>query len=241
MYLMSCVPFSFALLLGLTCATAARAADTRSASGDEPLAVLGIADGANKSQSDALTTALKRALDASVEWNSLEVGSTMSTWMSSASCPDVPDQACLSRIARKTGLTRFVWGTLKQKHGRVTAQLWLYAAESPGSTAQLEYSASMIDTFDENLLRLANNGLVQLLGALHFPVVVRSREASGTLVVDDVIVGSLAAGTASVAIAAGDHRFRLVLPDATVIARSFQVRIESANHLRLDFISIPES
>ena len=140
-----------------------------------------------------------------------------------------------------SGLRRFIWGTLTLRQGRVTAQLWLFGGDSIGRTAVLEYSSNMVDTFDEDLLRLANNGLTQLLGDIHFPVQVRSSEPKGTIVVDDVVVGDLEEKAANVAVTAGDHRFRLVLPDATVVARSVRIRVESTNHVRLDFISIPES
>lgn len=237
---MSRGPFGFAVLISLVATSGALGADPVVAP-DQPLAIVGILDSSNSEQGDALTAALKRTLDASTEWKNLELDSPISHWISTGKCPDVPDPACLSRIARNAGVTRFIWGMLKQKQGRVIAQLWLYQGESSGTNAQLEYSARMIDTFDENLLRIANNGLTQLLGPIHFPVLVRSRESSGTLVIDDVVVGSLERGTAMIAAGAGDHRFRLVLPDATVIARNFQVRVQSANHLRLDFINVPES
>jgi len=232
--------FSWTLLLALAWSSTSLGDDSEAPAGDEPLAILGIVSG-NRDQAEALTTALKRTLDASIEWKNLELGADLSKWTAAAGCPESPDAACLSRIASNARVTRFVWGRLVQRQSRVTAQLSLYDAHSPGVTAQLEYSSSMIDTFDENLLRLANRGLVQLLGAIHFPVTVRSRESKGTLVVDDVVVGSLEDGAATIGIPAGDHRFRLVLPDGTIIARTFQVRVARANQLRLDFITIPES
>jgi len=229
------------LLSSISVSSPSRAEPALTSAADAPLAIIGIADGVYKEQGNALTWALKRTLDKSIEWNNVELGVTMEALISAARCPDVPNRACLSRVARMSGLKRFIWGTLTLKQGRVTAQLWLFGGGSTGSTAVLEYSSNMVDTFDEDLLRLANNGLTQLLGAIHFPVQVRSSEPKGTIVVDDVVVGNLEAKTANVAVTAGDHRFRLVLPDATVVARSVRVRVESTNHVRLDFISIPES
>ena len=233
--------FSPLLLSSILVSSLSRAEPALASAADAPLAIIGIVDGVYKEQGNALTWALKRTLDKSIEWNNVEVGVTMEALTSAARCPEVPNRACLSRIARMSGLKRFIWGTLTLKQGRVTAQLWLFGGDPIGRTAVLEYSSNMVDTFDEDLLRLANNGLTQLLGAIHFPVQVRSSEPKGTIVVDDVVVGNLEAKAANVAVTAGDHRFRLVLPDATVVARSVRVRVESTNHVRLDFISIPES
>jgi hypothetical protein len=208
---------------------------------EQPLVILGIADGVNKKQGHALTWALKRTLDASVEWKNIEIGVEAERLFATVRCPEMPDDACLTRMANKLNLTRFVWGSLSLRHGRVTAQLGIFDREATIATAMLEYNANMIDTFDEDLLRLANNGLMQLLGPIHFPVLIRSREPKGSIVVDDVVVGQLNEGVANLAATAGDHHFRLVLPDSTVIARSFQVRVEPNNHIRLDFINIPET
>ena len=236
------VPLLSALLLSaISVSIPSRAEPALTSAVDAPLAIIGIADGVYKEQGSALTWALKRTLDKSIEWNNFEVGASMETLISAAHCPEVPNRGCLSRIARMSGLKRFIWGTLTMKQGRVTAQLWLFGGDTIGRTAMLEYSSNMVDTFDEDLLRLSNNGLTQLLGAIHFPVQVRSSEPKGTIVVDDVVVGNLEAKAANVAVTAGDHRFRLVLPDATVVARSVRVRVESTNHVRLDFINIPES
>jgi hypothetical protein len=208
---------------------------------DQPLVIVGIADGVNRKQGHALTWALKRTLDASVEWKNIEIGVEAEKLFAAAQCPEAPDAACLTRLASKMNLTKFVWGSLNLKHGRVTARLGIFDREATVATAMLEYNANMIDTFDEDLLRLANNGLMQLLGPIHFPVLVRSHEPRGSVVVDDVVIGQLSEGVANLSATAGDHRFRLVLPDSTVIARSFQVRVEAKNHIRLDFINIPET
>jgi hypothetical protein len=165
----------------------------------------------------------------------------MDALASAADCPEVPSPACLARIARNSGLSRFIWGTLKVKHGRVEVQISLFDGTQTGPNARLNYSSNLMDTFDENLLRLANTGLERLLGPIHFPVQVRSREPKGTIVIDDVVTGKLESGMAEIAVNAGDHRFRLILPDGTAIARSFQVRIEAKNQVRLDFMDIPES
>jgi hypothetical protein len=130
---------------------------------------------------------------------------------------------------------------LKLEHGRVTVHLGLFSHDATTATAVLEYSANMIDSFDDDLLRLANSGLAQLIGELHFPVFVRSRETKGSLVIDDVVVGQLIGGIANVPATAGDHQFKLVLPDATVIARNVQVRVKTNNTIRLDFMDIPET
>jgi hypothetical protein len=208
---------------------------------DQPMVIVGIADGVNKKQGHALTWALKRTLDASVEWKSIEIGVETEKLFAAAQCPETPDTACLARLASKMNLSKFVWGSLKLRRGRVTARLGIFDREATVGTAMLEYSANMIDTFDEDLLRLANSGLMQLLGPIHFPVLIRSREPTGSVVVDDVVIGQLSEGVANLSVTAGDHRFRLVLPDATVIGRSFQVRVEAKNHIRLDFINIPET
>jgi hypothetical protein len=165
----------------------------------------------------------------------------MDELMSTAGCTDVSSRGCLTKIAQTAGLSRFIWGALTLKRGRVAVQLALFNVDSAGTTAQLDYSSNMIDTFDENLLRLANNGLARLLGPIHYPVQIRSRQSKGTVVIDDVVTGTLESGVAEIAVTAGDHRFRLVLPDATAIARTFQVLVNARNHLRLEFMDIPES
>ncbi len=207
---------------------------------DHPLIIVGLADGINKKQGRALTWALKRTLDASVEWKSIEIGVEAERLFAAAECPAIPDMECLTRLANKLNLPKFVWGTLSLSRGRVTVLLGIFDRNATIATATLEYNANMLDTFDQDLLRLANSGLAQLLGPLHFPVLIRSHELMGNIVVDDAVAGQLNGGVANLSATAGNHRFKLVLPDSTVIARNFQVREETTNHIRLDFINIPE-
>lgn len=208
---------------------------------DQPLAIIGIADGTNKQQGRALTWALRRTLDLSIEWKSVEIRLPAETLFVDAQCPPVPNNTCLSKIGFKYNLPHFIWGILKLERGRVTAHLGLFDHDTTTATAVLEYRANMIDSFDDDLLRLANTGLTEILGNLHFPVLVRSCETSGSLVIDDVVVGQLTRGIANVPVTAGDHQFKLVLPDATVIAHNFQVRVKPGNAIRLDFMNIPET
>src|ERR1700690_516149 len=207
---------------------------------DRPLPVIGIAAGENAEQGHALAWALRQALDSSIEWKSAPLEYSFDTLVSGSGCPRLPDSECLAKIAKKTNLTRFVWGTLRVAKGHIKANLGLFDSESANLNAQLEYSATFTDTFDEDLLRLASVALGQMLGPLHFPVIVHSRERSGELLVDDVSVGRLSDGMARVSATAGDHRIRLFLPDATTIARSFHIRVDHPTQLRLDFIDVPE-
>ena len=208
---------------------------------DKPISVLGIAAGDNAEQGQALTWALERALDTSIEWQCAPNQVSFDKLMSSVGCPETPDADCLARIAKKVKLDRFVWGTLKQNKGHVTAHLGLFEGANSNSSTRLEYSAKMTDTFDEDLLRLASSALGKMVGPLHFPVIIRSRERTGEVFIDEVSVGRLNDGIMKVSATVGDHRCRLVLPDATAIARSFQVRVEHTTLLRLDFIDIPET
>jgi hypothetical protein len=221
--------------------SAAESADAGSESvPDRPLPVIGIAAGGHTEQGQALAWALRQALDSSIEWQSVPVDYSFDTLVSANGCPQLPDSECLAKIAKRTNLTRFVWGTLRVAKGRIKANLGLFDSESANLNAQLEYSVTFTDTFDEDLLRLASVALGQMLGPLHFPVIIHSRERSGELLVDEVSVGRLTDGTARVSATAGDHRIRLVLPDATTIARSFHIRVDHPTQLRLDFIDVPE-
>ena len=208
---------------------------------DRPLALLGIAARDGAEQGDALGWALQRALDSSIEWSCPSRRFSFGNLMSSEGCPENPDADCLARIGKKVNLDRFVWGRLKVTKGHVTANLGLFDGTGASRTVKLDYSAKMTDTFDEDLLRLASSALGDLLGPLHFPVIVRSRERTGEVFVDEVSVGKLTEGVVKVSATIGDHRLRLVLPDATAIARSFQVRVEHTTLVRLDFIDVPET
>jgi hypothetical protein len=208
---------------------------------DRPLALLGIAAHDGAEQGDALGWALRRALDSSIEWSCPSLRFSFGNLMSSMGCPETPDADCLARIGKKVNLDRFVWGKLKVTKGHVTANLGLFDGADASRTVKLEYSAKMTDTFDEDLLRLASSALGDLLGPLHFPVIVRSRERTGEVFVDEVSVGKLTEGVVRLSATVGDHRLRLVLPDATAIARSFQVRVEHTTLVRLDFIDVPET
>jgi hypothetical protein len=207
---------------------------------DRSLPVIGIAARDNAEQGQALTWALRQALDSSIEWKSESVDDSFDTLVSASGCPQLPDSECLARIAKRTNLPRFVWGALRVAKGRIKVNLGLYESGSASLNAQFEYSATFTDTFDEDLLRLASVALGQMLGPLHFPVIVHSRERTGEIWVDEVSVGKLSDGTAKVSATVGDHRIRLVLPDATTIARSFHIRVDHPTQLRLDFIDVPE-
>ncbi len=206
---------------------------------DRPLAVIGIAAGNNTEQGQALSWALRQALDSSVEWKSVPLDYSFDALLSASGCPPLPDSECLAKIARKTNLRRFVWGNLRVAKGRIKASLGLYDVESANLNAELEYSSTFTDTFDEDLLRLASVALGQMLGPLHFPVIVHSRARTGEILVDEVSVGRLSDGIARISATAGDHRIRLILPDATTIARSVRIRVNHPTLLRLDFIDVP--
>ncbi len=227
--------------LSLSFGAIASAAAAEESTSKQSLAVLGIVAGRNTEQGVALALALQRALDTSIEWTCPPNPESLGNLMQSAKCPETPDADCLSRIAEETTLKRFVWGTLKLAKGHITANLELYDGLRTGTTTKLDYSAKMTDTFDEDLLRLASIALGRILGPLHFPVVVSSRERMGEIFIDEVSVGKLHDGMARLSATVGDHRVRLVLPDATAVARSFRVRVEHVTTVRLDFIDVPET
>lgn len=207
---------------------------------DQVMPVIGVAAGDDYGQGQALAWALRRALDTSIEWKSMPGEYSFDGLISTMGCSKTPDAACLARIAKKANLAHFIWGALKVVKGQVKASLALYDGDTATVSTQLEYSAKMTDTFDEDLLRLSSFALGKLLGPLHYSVIIHSREQTGEVFVDEVSVGRLSHGVANVSATVGDHRIRLVLPDATTIARSFQVRVERVTPVRLDFIDVPE-
>ncbi len=108
---------------------------------DQLLPVIGIAAGENYEQGQALAWALRRALDTSIEWKSTPNEFAFDALISSVGCPETPDAACLSRIAGRTNLSRFVWGTLRLVKGHVKATLGLFDGETANVNTQLEYNA----------------------------------------------------------------------------------------------------
>ena len=147
------------LLIALVLCTAASPA--RAA--DKTLQVLTIASDDAFNQAQALTTALKRAVDNAGYYKLGSGDFSLEVMAVALNCPVPPDERCLEKIGEKVGTDAFVWGTMRRAGDEITATLELWQKKGTRPQTQVRYSEKISDGADDELFKIAQGALSKLM------------------------------------------------------------------------------
>jgi hypothetical protein len=185
--------------------------------------VLGVMTDDALPQAQAITEALRNAVDRKPGFALAEGEYSLEVMTVALRCPDPPDQACLARIARKIGAERYIWGNLRKepKH-KVALHLSYWENGSNQRDATLSYGASLHDASDDALQRIANEVVDRLLGPAQGTLVLRMGKLDGEVFINGESKGKLVGGRAQLDLLAGDVEVRVAAEgyrDAQTVAQ----------------------
>src|SRR5688572_30432297 len=192
-----------ALLGGLT---ASRAADAQAKKKVQVVAIM--SDDAYE-QAQALTTALKNAVEKDARWELQSGDFSLEVMVTALNCTAPPDATCLDKIRSKIGAERFVWGSMKKEGGNVVAKLRFWDHGSPATETELKYSSNLNDAADDKLVEMARGALKALVGAPVGTLVVATGKADGEVWVGGRRAAQLRNGRARLTLPEGEHQVEL--------------------------------
>jgi hypothetical protein len=185
--------------------------------------VLGVMSEDALPQAQAITEALRTAVDHKPGFALAEGEYSLEVMTVALRCPDPPDQACLARIAQKIGAERYIWGNLRKepKH-KVALHVSYWEKGSNQRDATLSYGASLHEASDDALQRIANELVDRLLGPADGTLVVRMGSLDGEVFINGESKGKLVGGRAKLTLTAGDVEVRVTVDgyrDAQTVAQ----------------------
>jgi hypothetical protein len=210
------------------------ASSTQASSSPRTVHVLGFAANDHFDHADALTKALKLVIASATNARLGEGDFSLEVLTAALGCADVPDAACLKKIANKTQSNRFIWGTLTVEGQKVTAQIFLFEDGISSKKAQFNYPANLKDSLDEDLTTLASKAVSELIEPLTYPVIIRSADAEGKVYVDGKPAGPLTNGTLTINVTSGKHTFHLETDGTSPEDVNVRVRVDAANKVRFE-------
>jgi len=162
-------------------------------------------------QAQALTTALKSAVEKDARWDLQSGDFSLEVMVTALNCSTPPDAACLGKIATKIGTDRFVWGAMKKEGANVVAKLRFWDQGHSDAEAALKYSSNLSDAADDKLSELARGALRQLVGAPVGTLVVLSPKTinGGEVWVGGRRAGAVRDGRAKLSLPEGEHEVEL--------------------------------
>ncbi|MCA9646754.1 MAG: hypothetical protein KC492_38975, partial [Myxococcales bacterium] len=161
-------------------------------------------------QAEALSIALKRAVDRSSGWTLGKGDFSLEVLTAALGCKTTPDEACLKKIADRVKATHFVWGSLEKQGKDVAGTLHLYDGAS-GKETQVKYSENLSDASDETLLQIAEVAFAELVGTAPGKLVITSKDAK-TVSVDGAAPTAFVDGRAELTLPGGEHTVVLRAP-----------------------------
>lgn len=215
------LPFLIACALatpsGFCLAEAATPGNSVSSRDATPTHVIGFVAGDHFDQAEALTRAIKKAIELSATQQLAAGDFSLEVLTVALGCPEKPDPACLKKISTKISSRRFLWGVLNVEGTRVDVELQLHGDESGEKKTTFSYQAALKDSPDA-LLATAAEAIARLLEPLRYRVSVKSNESSGTVLIDGKELGQLEHGEAAVEAGPGEHRFQLSSAAKQIVA-----------------------
>jgi len=168
------------------------------------LQVLAIASPDAFDNARALTGALRRAVVRSKIWSLAPGEFSLEVMTAALDCPDVPDEPCLQKIAKKAGAQVFIWGFVKKVGAaEVEAHLQLWQHGPSGKETKLRYAANLNDDTDDQLLQLAEKAFTDLVGKPTGTLVIDAGSVDGELTINGELAGLVKKGKAEVEVTAG--------------------------------------
>jgi hypothetical protein len=120
---------------------------------------------------------------------------------------------------------------------QVSVELHLWNRGKPDKVAKASYSDNLKDANDDNLKRVAKDLFGRLLGVATGTLAVHATVDTGTVLVDGAAGGTLAAGRATLSLAAGPHTVEVQAPGFT--SGKQQVTIDPATPAQLEIALTP--
>ncbi len=200
-----------------------------------PVQVLTLTSDSAYENAQALTIALKRAVDRSRRYALGKGDFSLEVLMLSLGCTEPPNAACKRKIGATVGTEGFVWGQVERDGKEVVASLHLWEASGAETDTTLRYAANLTDAADDLLLEIAERAFQELAGGASTPLIVRGPDAvtGGELVLDGEPVGKLTEGRAELLVEPGDHEVRLRRPGKPDLVGQVTVTKHSRAELRL--------
>lgn len=201
-----------------------------------PVAVLTIQTLDAFEQANALTSALRTAVDSADGWSNAQLDKEYALLflISSLDCADPPDAACEQKIGDELKVDRFVWGTIKREGEEIAGDLhlWTRGAGSRGTTFKVPLN--IIVPSDPDFAKFVSQKFLEVAGPPE-PAKVRLKAGSvdGTLFIDGKESGKVVAGAATVELPPGSHRLRVVADGYEDMETTFELKAREDRALSL--------
>ena len=201
-----------------------------------PVAVLTIQTLDAFEQANALTSALRTAVEGADGWShaQLDKEHALLFLISSLDCADPPDAACEQKIGDELKVDRFVWGTIKREGEEISGDLhlWTRGAGSRGTTFKVP--VNVIVPSDPDFAKFVQSKFLEVAGPPE-PAKVRIKAGSvnGTLFIDGKDAGKVVAGAATVELPPGAHRIRVVADGYEDMETSIDLKVREDREISL--------
>ena len=226
----SAMPVLLGASLFVTGAKPASADDAAAASGKLPVAVLTVLTPDAFEQADALTVALKRALEEVPGYTTADTDQSLQVLELTLGCGDpgaspgtvVPDFACEEKIADRIKQERFIWARITKKRESVKGDLHFFYKGHPTGSAPLDYSANLTVGADETLIQIARAALEQAgAGPAKGKLKVSAGKVTGQVFVDGKKVGDILLGSGEFEVSPGSHKITVKTPEGAEMVSEF--------------------
>src|SRR5258706_10362837 len=129
----------------------------------KPIQVLVVQSDDAVPQAQALTEALKSAIDRTHSFQLAEGDFPFEVMTLALGCADPPDAECLGKIGKKSHASAFVWGTAKKEDGKIVAEIHLWQKDDREGAVKIHFKESMSDSADPALKELAYRAFASLI------------------------------------------------------------------------------
>lgn len=204
--------------------------------GEPPVAVLTIQTLDAFEQADALSIALKRAVEDAHGWSAAKTPKdyALQVLVPSLGCTDPPDAACEEKISQEIKVDRFIWGTMKMEGNEVTGDLHFWIKGKGSTATTFRYSSNLTVGVDEALATIAKQKFDELAGGTPGArIILRVGTHDGTVTVDGKPAGTLKGGVATLDVAAGPHLVEVEVPGYSPISTKVDLKPREAREVSL--------
>jgi hypothetical protein len=192
-------------------------------------------------QADALTKALRNAVNKAPGWRlapgdySLEVVALQKCEVGDANW--LPDALCIQRIADALGTDRLLWGTLGVKSGQAVGELRLWTRGKGEARYPLAYASTLTEAADQTLGDIAAKAVLALTGGPPAGSVrVQAGTGGGQVFADGTPLGELKDGAGTFTLPQGAHVVLVRVPGFADSETQVQVKLEQRADVTLTLV-----